>query len=328
MTIFAAACITRSRTPGIDSAGRSSEPGFGMNTGAPAARAGPACGGPPRARRAAWPRHGARPTRRCAGRCRPRHGWRTPAATPAPAHPCGGPCPGARGSGAGIGLWPRGRAFVAVLGPVVSGGDAVNGAMLAVRGRPALLDSLDQPGGAVGDDQHRRAKPAGMRNLLAKLPEPQRERVRRTSWRALDEAINDRDGKQRTPGPGRPARRCRIHRRGEVSGDDLDALVVHLRYPTRDRRRWGSTNLVERSLGEVTDVRRPSTVACGCRSAGTMTGRGRAGGCWATRGRARTRHPGRAEPSIFPFQRGVRGGMRMCRARCWASVRRNSKLVA
>ena len=33
--------------------------------------------------------------------------------------------------------------------------------------------------------------------------------------------------------------------------DDLEALVVHLRYPTRHRRRWRSTNLLERSLGEV-----------------------------------------------------------------------------
>ena len=33
--------------------------------------------------------------------------------------------------------------------------------------------------------------------------------------------------------------------------DDLDALVVHLRYPLRHRRRWRSTNLLERSLGEV-----------------------------------------------------------------------------
>jgi putative transposase len=33
--------------------------------------------------------------------------------------------------------------------------------------------------------------------------------------------------------------------------DDLDALVVHLRYPTRHRRRWRSTNLLERSLGEI-----------------------------------------------------------------------------
>ena len=30
--------------------------------------------------------------------------------------------------------------------------------------------------------------------------------------------------------------------------DDLDALVVHLRYPLRHRERWRSTNLLERSL--------------------------------------------------------------------------------
>src|SRR5687767_11582250 len=33
--------------------------------------------------------------------------------------------------------------------------------------------------------------------------------------------------------------------------DDVDALVVHLRYPTSHRRRWRSTNLLERSLAEV-----------------------------------------------------------------------------
>ena len=49
--------------------------------------------------------------------------------------------------------------------------------------------------------------------------------------------------------------------------DDLDALVVHLRYPTRHRRRWRSTNLLERSLGEVkrrTKVmgRFPSETSC------------------------------------------------------------------
>jgi putative transposase len=36
-----------------------------------------------------------------------------------------------------------------------------------------------------------------VRNLLAKLPERERERVRQAYWQALDEAINERDGKQR-----------------------------------------------------------------------------------------------------------------------------------
>ena len=74
-----------------------------------------------------------------------------------------------------------------------------------------------------------------MRNLLAKLPERERERVRGAYWRALDDATTQRDGKQRL---------------GALV-DELDALVVHLRYPTRHRRGWRSTNLLERSLAEV-----------------------------------------------------------------------------
>jgi transposase-like protein len=40
---------------------------------------------------------------------------------------------------------------------------------------------------------------------------------------------------------------------------------VHLRYPPRHRRRWRSTNLLERSLGEVkrrTKVRFPGEDSC------------------------------------------------------------------
>jgi hypothetical protein len=46
----------------------------------------------------------------------------------------------------------------------------VNGAVLAVRGGPALLDRLDQTGGAVGDDQHRRRQAAG--DQVPGEPEP------------------------------------------------------------------------------------------------------------------------------------------------------------
>jgi transposase-like protein len=89
------------------------------------------------------------------------------------------------------------------------------------------------------------------RNLYAKLPERERERVKRAYWQALDDAINEQDAKQRLhllveeldKGGYTAAARC--------LADDLDALVVHLRYPPRHRRRWRSTNLLERSLGEV-----------------------------------------------------------------------------
>ena len=36
-----------------------------------------------------------------------------------------------------------------------------------------------------------------------------------------------------------------------LPSDDSDALVVHLRDPLRHRKRWRSTNLLERTLGEV-----------------------------------------------------------------------------
>jgi len=58
-------------------------------------------------------------------------------------------------------------------------------------------------------------------------------------------------------GPGRAgeARVSRQHGGYEAAArcltNDLDALVVHLRYPLRHRNRWRSTNLLERSLGEV-----------------------------------------------------------------------------
>jgi putative transposase len=89
------------------------------------------------------------------------------------------------------------------------------------------------------------------RNLYAKLPERERERVKQAYWRALDDAISESDARQRLralvdeldKGGFTAAARC--------LADDLDALVVHLRYPPRHRRRWRSTNLLERSLGEV-----------------------------------------------------------------------------
>jgi putative transposase len=89
------------------------------------------------------------------------------------------------------------------------------------------------------------------RNLYAKLPERERERVKHAYWQALDDAISASDAKHRLQalvdeldtGGFTAAARC--------LADDLDALVVHLRYPIRHRRRWRSTNLLERSLGEV-----------------------------------------------------------------------------
>ena len=89
------------------------------------------------------------------------------------------------------------------------------------------------------------------RNLYAKPPERERERIRKAYWQALDEAINERDAKQQLQALVDELDGAGYTAAAKCLADDLDALVVHLRYPTRHRRRWRSTNLLERSLGEV-----------------------------------------------------------------------------
>jgi transposase-like protein len=88
-------------------------------------------------------------------------------------------------------------------------------------------------------------------HLYAKLPERDRERVRQAYWRALDDAINEAGGKQRLQALVDELDKGGYTAAARWLADDLDALVVHLRYPPRHRRRWRSTNLLERSLGEV-----------------------------------------------------------------------------
>jgi putative transposase len=89
------------------------------------------------------------------------------------------------------------------------------------------------------------------RNLYAKLPERERERVKHAYWQALDDAIDARGAKHRLQALVDELDKAGFTAAAKCLADDLDALVVHLRYPTRHRRRWRSTNLLERSLGEV-----------------------------------------------------------------------------
>jgi putative transposase len=91
------------------------------------------------------------------------------------------------------------------------------------------------------------------RNLYAKPPERERERerVKHAYWQALDDAINASDGKKRLQALVDQLEKDGYTTAAKCLADDLDALVAHLRYPPRHRRRWRSTNLLERSLGEV-----------------------------------------------------------------------------
>src|SRR5438128_3224531 len=120
--------------------------------------------------------------------------------------------------------------------------------LIVADGAPGLVEAVEQCWPA-SDRQH--CAVHRVRNLLAKLPERERERVRGAYWQALDEATDQREAKL-----GLKALIDELDKAGYTAAakclaDDLDALVVHLRYPLRHRRRWRSTNLLERSLAEV-----------------------------------------------------------------------------
>jgi putative transposase len=101
-----------------------------------------------------------------------------------------------------------------------------------------------------------RLRPPALRRSPRPQPARQAARTRARTrppgyWRALDDATGDRDGKQRLRALVDELDRAGYTAAAKCLADDLDALVVHPRYPTRHRRRWRSTNLLERSLGEV-----------------------------------------------------------------------------
>jgi putative transposase len=120
--------------------------------------------------------------------------------------------------------------------------------LIVADGAPGLIKAIEQCWPA---SDRQRCCVHRARNLYAKLPERERERVRSAYWQALDDALNDNDARQRLQALVDELDQGGFTAAAKCLADDLDALVVHLRYPTRHRRRWRSTNLLERSLGEV-----------------------------------------------------------------------------
>src|SRR4051812_37793327 len=111
--------------------------------------------------------------------------------------------------------------------------------LIVADGAPGLIKAIEQCWPA-SDRQH--CAVHRLRNLLAKVPERERERVRHAYWQALDEAISDSDGRQRLLALVGDLDRAGYTAAAKCLADDLNALVVHLRYPTRHRRRWRSTD--------------------------------------------------------------------------------------
>ena len=91
-----------------------------------------------------------------------------------------------------------------------------------------------------------------LRNVLAKLPERPglHERVRAAYWAALDTAADPAEAER-----GLRELVGSLEREypsaAACLAEDVAALSIHLAYPLRLRKRLRSTNLLERSLGEV-----------------------------------------------------------------------------
>ncbi|RDI73161.1 transposase [Gaiella occulta] len=115
-------------------------------------------------------------------------------------------------------------------------------------GAPGLVNAIEQ---LWPEADRQRCTVHRLRNVLAKLPEAERERVEAAYWRALDEATSQTDGERRLRALVGELTDAGYSAAAACLADDLGALTVHLRYPLKHRRVWRSTNLLERSLGEV-----------------------------------------------------------------------------
>ena len=120
--------------------------------------------------------------------------------------------------------------------------------LIVADGAPGLISAVEELWPRA-DRQH--CAVHRLRNLQAKLPKSEHDRIRFNYWSALTDATSVKDGKLRLQVLISELEHAGYESAARCLSDDLDALVVHLRYPLRHRERWRSTNLLERSLGEV-----------------------------------------------------------------------------
>ena len=117
-------------------------------------------------------------------------------------------------------------------------------------GAPGLISAIEQ---VCPDADRGRRTVHKLRNVLAKLPlrhVEHREQLKRSYWAALEEASDPVDAEHRL----RMIIGDLEHRYPSAAAclaDDLPGLCTHLRYLPRLRKRFRSTNLLERSLEEV-----------------------------------------------------------------------------
>jgi len=91
-----------------------------------------------------------------------------------------------------------------------------------------------------------------LRNVVAKLPKRSglHDEVKAAYWAALDEATDPTDAERRLRGLVATLERLYPSAAACLT-EDLPALCIHLNYFPRLRKRFRSSNLLERSLEEV-----------------------------------------------------------------------------
>ncbi len=116
-------------------------------------------------------------------------------------------------------------------------------------GAPGLVRAVEE---LWPETDRQRCSVHRLRNILAKLPKRGdiRSRVQAAYWAALDTAAAPEQAEANLRGLVAELGR-EYPSAAACLAEDLPALCVHLRYPLRLRRRLRSTNLLERSLGEV-----------------------------------------------------------------------------
>ena len=109
---------------------------------------------------------------------------------------------------------------------------------------------------AISARRRRRGRATGrglkLRNVIAKLPKRSglHEQVKAAYWAALDEATDPADAEQRLRELVAELERT-YPSAASCLAEDLPALCIHLNYFPRLRKRFRSSNLLERSLEEV-----------------------------------------------------------------------------
>jgi putative transposase len=121
--------------------------------------------------------------------------------------------------------------------------------LVVTDGAPGLIKAINELWPEV---DRQRCTVHRVRNILAKLPKrPElHERIKGAYWAALDEAIDAEHAEQRLRQLVTSLER-EYPSAAACLAEDLPALCVHLKYFPRLRKRFRSSNLLERSLEEV-----------------------------------------------------------------------------